>query len=82
MPFHAEAASSWRLKSWDRTQIPKPFTTVAMAIGEPLETARAAMIMVHGRGASSESILGLTTALEADGVAFLAPQAYANTWSL
>jgi lysophospholipid acyltransferase (LPLAT)-like uncharacterized protein len=36
LPFHAEAASCWTLNSWDRTQIPKPFTTVAMAIGEPL----------------------------------------------
>ena len=40
LPFHAEAASSWMLKSWDRTQIPKPFTTVAMAIGEPLYVPR------------------------------------------
>lgn len=35
LPFHSEAASSWTLHSWDRTQIPKPFTTVAMAIAEP-----------------------------------------------
>lgn len=40
MPFHAEAASSWNLRSWDRTQIPKPFTTVAMAIAEPLYVPR------------------------------------------
>jgi lysophospholipid acyltransferase (LPLAT)-like uncharacterized protein len=40
MPFHAEAASSWTTNSWDRTQIPKPFTTVAMAIGEPLYVPR------------------------------------------
>ena len=40
LPFHAEAASSWTMKSWDRTQIPKPFTTVAMAIGEPLYVPR------------------------------------------
>jgi len=40
MPFHAEAASSWTMKSWDRTQIPKPFTTVAMAIAEPLYVSR------------------------------------------
>jgi len=40
MPFHVEAASSWTLKSWDRTQIPKPFTTVALAIGEPLYVPR------------------------------------------
>jgi lysophospholipid acyltransferase (LPLAT)-like uncharacterized protein len=40
MPFHAEAASSWTLNSWDRTQIPKPFTTVAMAIREPIYVSR------------------------------------------
>ena len=40
LPFHCEAASSWTLKSWDRTQIPKPFTDVAMAIGEPLYVPR------------------------------------------
>ena len=35
VPFHAEAAKHWTARSWDRTQIPKPFTTVALAIGEP-----------------------------------------------
>ena len=40
LPFHAEAASSWTLTSWDRTQIPKPFTTVAMTIAEPLFVPR------------------------------------------
>lgn len=40
LPFHAEAKSSWTMKSWDRTQIPKPFTTVAMAIGDPLSVPR------------------------------------------
>lgn len=40
LPFHSEAASSWTLKSWDRTQIPKPFTTVAMAIRQPIYVPR------------------------------------------
>src|SRR6185436_1405719 len=40
MPFHFEAATSWTMKSWDRTQIPKPFTTVAMAIREPIYVPR------------------------------------------
>jgi len=40
MPFHAEAASSWTLGSWDRTQIPKPFTTVALAIRDPIYVPR------------------------------------------
>jgi lysophospholipid acyltransferase (LPLAT)-like uncharacterized protein len=37
-----EACSKWTAKSWDQTQIPKPFTTVAVAIGEPLEVPGAA----------------------------------------
>jgi lysophospholipid acyltransferase (LPLAT)-like uncharacterized protein len=42
LPFHSEAASSWTLNSWDRTQIPRPFTTVAMAIGEPIYVSKKA----------------------------------------
>ena len=37
LPFHLEASSHWTLRSWDRTQIPKPFSTVALAVGEPLD---------------------------------------------
>jgi lysophospholipid acyltransferase (LPLAT)-like uncharacterized protein len=37
LPFHLEASRSWELRSWDRTQIPKPFSTVALVVGEPLE---------------------------------------------
>src|SRR4051794_14027492 len=36
LPFHLEADRRWELNSWDRTQIPKPFATVALAVGEPL----------------------------------------------
>ena len=36
LPFHLEASSSWSMRSWDRTQIPKPFSTVALVIGEPI----------------------------------------------
>jgi len=48
--------------------------------GESLATARAAMIMVHGRGATAESILTLVPAFNMNGFAFLAPQAFGNTW--
>jgi len=37
VPFHIESRHHWTLRSWDRTQIPKPFSDVAIAIGEPLE---------------------------------------------
>ena len=35
LPFHLEADRYWSVNSWDRTQIPKPFATVAIAMGEP-----------------------------------------------
>jgi len=35
VPFHLEASKAWTARSWDRTQVPKPFTTVAIAVGEP-----------------------------------------------
>jgi predicted esterase len=38
------------------------------------------MVMVHGRGATAESILTLVPALGVSGFAFLAPQAAGNTW--
>jgi lysophospholipid acyltransferase (LPLAT)-like uncharacterized protein len=34
-----EASKFWSLGSWDRTQIPKPFSTVALAVGSPIEVA-------------------------------------------
>jgi lysophospholipid acyltransferase (LPLAT)-like uncharacterized protein len=40
LPFHLEASGHWTMGSWDRTQIPQPFSTVALAVGEPLEVAR------------------------------------------
>jgi len=39
VPFHIEPSRHWTLKSWDRTQIPKPFATAAIAIGEPLDVS-------------------------------------------
>ena len=39
LPFHLEASRYWELGSWDRTQIPKPFSTVALVVGEPLPVA-------------------------------------------
>jgi lysophospholipid acyltransferase (LPLAT)-like uncharacterized protein len=36
LPFHLEAERCWTLRSWDATQIPKPFSRVALSIGEPV----------------------------------------------
>ena len=63
LPFHLEADRYWTVNSWDRTQIPKPFSTVAISMGEPfavpadaddavIETAR---VLLERRLAALES---------------------------
>jgi phospholipase/carboxylesterase len=51
-----------------------------LTAGVPLAEARAAMIMVHGRGASAHDILLLAHEWRAAKIAYLAPQAANNTW--
>ena len=53
---------------------------IAATAGEPLESAKTAVIMVHGRGDSAPGILGLASAIHVPGVAYVAPQATHNTW--
>ena len=48
--------------------------------GAPLEAARAALILVHGRGASAAGILPLAEEVAGPDVAVFAPQAAGNTW--
>jgi len=48
--------------------------------GADLADADAAVVLAHGRGATARSILGMTAEFDADGVAYLAPQAARNTW--
>ncbi len=42
LPFHIEAKRYWTVRSWDRAQIPKPFSSVVVAIGAPIEVTREA----------------------------------------
>lgn len=49
-------------------------------IGAPLEQAKAAVIMIHGRGGGTQSILPLAKHISADDVAYLAPAANNLTW--
>ncbi|CAN5315626.1 dienelactone hydrolase family protein [soil metagenome] len=48
--------------------------------GAPLNEARAAMIMVHGRGGTAADILTLVPMFDRDDFAFLAPQAANDSW--
>ena len=57
LPFHIEADRSWTAKSWDRTQIPKPFSTVAVAIGKPLAVSGTADDVVEAARVRLEDAL-------------------------
>jgi predicted esterase len=48
--------------------------------GEPLVSARAAMILLHGRGATAEDIMTLASDVQEAGWAYLAPQAAGSAW--
>ncbi len=48
--------------------------------GPAPEAAAAALVLLHGRGATAESILTLHRALAIDGLAAVAPQAAGHTW--
>lgn len=48
--------------------------------GKPLQQAKAAMILLHGRGGSAEDILSLANYLDTKDMALLAPQATQHSW--
>lgn len=51
-----------------------------MMTGKPIDEATAGMILVHGRGATAQSILELASALPNEQMVYLAPQAANSTW--
>lgn len=51
-----------------------------LAAGAPLDRAKAAMLMAHGRGATAQDILTLVPELHHADFAYLAPQADGNAW--
>jgi len=63
----------------DLTQDPHGGQPVLTA-GAPAAQARAAVLMVHGRGASAPDILTLAAEFDTPDVAYWAPQAAGNVW--
>jgi len=51
-----------------------------LASGCSLDSAKAVVILVHGRGASAEDILRLSDELDSPELAYLAPEAAENSW--
>ena len=60
----------------DNTHASQPM----LSAGVPLEKAKTAMILLHGRGATAESILDLAEMLAQPDMAYLAPQAAFYRW--
>lgn len=48
--------------------------------GRALDSASGAVVLVHGRGASAEDILGLAEEFDVPELAYLAPDAAGHTW--
>lgn len=51
-----------------------------LTAGAPKGAAEAALVLLHGRGATANGILGLGDDLDRSGIAFVAPQAARSTW--
>ena len=60
--------------------IPPHAGQCVVRLGAPLESARAAVIMIHGRGATPSDILDLAPSMGHPDVAYLAPAATGGTW--
>jgi lysophospholipid acyltransferase (LPLAT)-like uncharacterized protein len=63
IPIHAEAARHWTVNSWDRTQVPKPFSRIAVTMGEPMFVPRAFDddSLLHERRRLELALAGLET---------------------
>ena len=69
VPFHIEASKAWTAKSWDRTLVPKPGATVAIAIGEPYVVSDA--VDEAGRDRACRALEGRLAGLAARAAALL-----------
>lgn len=58
VPFHIEAERAWAASSWDRTQVPHPFSRIAVVLGEPLEVPGTAAPAIATGVAALEAALG------------------------
>src|SRR5271170_6781324 len=64
-----------------RDNFPDPHADQPLATSGPaVVDADLALLLMHGRGATAQSMLSLVDALELEAVSALAPQAAGNTW--
>ena len=63
LPVAASADRAWRLRSWDRFMIPKPFARVTVAYGTPTKVAATNSRAAAEEGSRFERLLGEAGAL-------------------
>jgi lysophospholipid acyltransferase (LPLAT)-like uncharacterized protein len=57
VPLHADSDQAWRLHSWDRLMIPKPFARIRITYGQPFEVAQ-------GEAGFAEAVARASASLE------------------
>src|SRR5438105_10489802 len=61
LPIAAHTSDAWRLKSWDRFMIPKPFARVTVAYGPPTEVRAADARAASAQAVRFEDLMNATT---------------------
>ena len=77
MPQHLHQGSAWLTVA---PGLPPHAGQPVLSSGSTLDTARALVVLVHGRGATASDILTLASELDQDRLLWVAPQASGRTW--
>jgi lysophospholipid acyltransferase (LPLAT)-like uncharacterized protein len=59
IPLHAEAASQWRARSWDRLVVPRPGAKIVVGYGEPFTVGQGAEALAAGVTRCGEAMIDL-----------------------
>jgi lysophospholipid acyltransferase (LPLAT)-like uncharacterized protein len=62
IPVGARPRATWRLHSWDRMKIPKPFTTIDVAYGPPIHVDAGKDGLRRGMDAVARALSAVTAA--------------------
>ncbi|MES2124438.1 MAG: hypothetical protein V4503_07085, partial [Gemmatimonadota bacterium] len=65
LPLHAEVDHAWRLRSWDRLVVPKPFASVRVGYGEPFRVDPGPDGLARGIARCESALLALESELHA-----------------
>lgn len=64
VPVHASARSAWRLRSWDRFCVPKPFTRVDLRYSTPVPVGDGEAGIARGVREVTEALEGMALEME------------------